>query len=148
MSILNIHDIDTVYIKTLLDILHIKRSEEYALWLDVLCALAHTSPSYKPLAEYFSRKSPDKFNQSKFDQTWDSILMKKSNKLSLGSLHYWARSDNPDRYEEVKHRSLFNLLYKKIYDTSVEGALEHFDVAEILYVVLKDKYIFDKYNSF
>ena len=147
MSILNIHDIDTVYIKTLLDILHIKRSEEYALWLDVLCALAHTSPSYKPLAEYFSRKSPDKFNQSKFDQTWDSILMKKSNKLSLGSLHYWARSDNPDRYEEVKHRSLFNLLYKKIYDTSVEGALEHFDVAEILYVVLKDKYIFDKYNG-
>ena len=73
--------------------------------------------------------------------------MKKSNKLSLGSLHYWARSDNPDRYEEVKHRSLFNLLYKKIYDTSVEGALEHFDVAEILYVVLKDKYIFDKYNG-
>ena len=147
MSILNMHDVDTSYIKTLLDILHPKRSEDYAMWFEVLSALAHTSPSYKSLCEYFSRKSPEKFDQVKFEQVWDSILSKKSNKLSLGSLHYWARMDNPDRYEEVKHRSIFNLLYKKIYDPAVEGNLEHFDVAEILHTVLKDKYVFDKYDT-
>jgi phage/plasmid-associated DNA primase len=147
MSILNIHDVDTTYIKTLLDILHPKRSEDYGMWMEVLCALAHTSPSYKPLGEYFSRKSPEKFDLVKFEQIWDSILAKKTNKLSMGSLHYWAKTDNPDRYEEVKHRSLFNLLYKKIYDPSVEGTLEHFDVAEILHIVLKDKYVYDKYNN-
>jgi len=147
MSILNMHDVDTVYIKTLLDILHPKRSEDYAMWMEVLCALAHTSPSYKPLGEYFSRKSPEKFDIVKFEQMWDSILAKKANNLSMGSLHYWAKLDNPDRYEEVKHRSLFNLLYKKIYDPSCEGILEHFDVAEILHIVLKDKYIFDKYDD-
>jgi len=147
MSILNMHDVDTSYIKTLLDILHPKRSEDYAMWFEVLSALAHTSPSYKALGEYFSRKSPEKFDQVKFEQVWDSILSKKANKLSLGSLHYWAKMDNPDRYEEVKHRSIFNLLYKKIYDPAVEGNLEHFDVAEILHTVLKDKYVFDKYDT-
>jgi phage/plasmid-associated DNA primase len=144
MSILNIHDVDTAYIKSLLDILHPKRSEDYTMWMEVLCALAHTSPSYKPLGEYFSKKSIEKFDAIKFEQTWDSILTKKNNKLSMGSLHYWAKSDNPDRYEEVKHRSIFNLLYKKIYDPAVEGILEHNDVAEILHTVLKDKYIYDK----
>lgn len=147
MSILNMHDFDTVYIKTLLDILHPKRSEDYAMWMEVLCALAHTSPSYKPLGEYFSRKSPEKFDIVKFEQMWDSIISKKANNLSIGSLHYWAKLDNPDRYDEVKHRSVFNLLYKKLYEPSVEGILEHFDVAEILYIVLKDKYIFDKYGD-
>ena len=147
MSILNMHDVDATYIKTLLDILHPKRSEDYSLWFDVLCALAHTSPSYKTLGEYFSRKSPEKFDVGKFEQTWNSILIKKTNKLSLGSLHFWAKSDNPDRYEEVKHRSIFNLLYKKIYDPTIEGNLEHYDVAEVLYTVLKDKYIFDRYNE-
>jgi phage/plasmid-associated DNA primase len=143
LSILNIHDPDANYIKSLLDILHPKRSEEYSLWFDVLCALVHTSSSYKSLGEYFSRKSPEKFDPIKFEQIWDSILSKKGNSLSIGSLHYWAKMDNPDRYEEVRQRSIFNLLFKKIYDITVEGCMEHYDLAEILFNVLKDKYVYD-----
>lgn len=147
MSILNLHDPDMEYIKVLLDILHPKRAEDYGMWFDILCALAHTSPSYKSLGEYFSRKSLEKFNQVIFDKTWDSIVSKKSNKLSIGSIHYWAKIDNPDRYEEVKHRSIFTLLYKKIYDPQVEGNLEHYDIAEILFQVLKNKYVYDRVNG-
>ena len=144
LSILNLHDPDMEYIKLLLDILHLKRSEDYGMWFDVLCALAHTSPSYKPLGEYFSKKSPEKFDPVNFDKIWESILIQKSNKLSIGSIHYWAKLDNPDRYEEVRHRSIFTLLYKKIYDPQVEGNLEHYDIAEILFQVLKNKYACDK----
>ena len=147
LSLLNIHDPDSSYIKSILDILHPKRSEEYALWFDVLCAIAHTSPSYKALGEYFSAKSPEKFDQVNFDKIWNSILLKKDNNLSVGSLHYWAKNDNPDRYEEVRYRSIFNLLYQKIYDPTVEGQLEHYDSAEILYCVLKDKYVYDGYDD-
>jgi phage/plasmid-associated DNA primase len=143
MSILNLHDPDMEYIKVLLDILHPIRSEKYEHWFNVLCALAHTSKSYKPLAEYFSRKSPERFDAVAFDRIWDSILSKKNICLSMGSIHYWAKLDNPDRYEEVKHRSIFTLLYKKIYAPEIEGNLEHFDVAEILYQVLKNKYCVD-----
>jgi phage/plasmid-associated DNA primase len=113
----------------------------------VLCALAHTSPSYKPLGEYFSRKCPEKFDIVSYERVWDSIISKKNNRLSIGSIHYWAKLDNPDRYEEVRHRSIFTLLYKKIYDPQVEGNLEHYDVAEILYQVMKNKYVYDKDNG-
>jgi phage/plasmid-associated DNA primase len=143
MSILNIHDSDSQYIKSLLDILHIKRCEDYSLWFDVICSLAHTSKSYKPLAEYFSLKCPEKYNQSEFDKIWSSIISKKENNLSLGSIHYWAKIDNPDRYEEVRHRCIYNMLYKKLYDAQTEGYLEHYDIAEILYRNLKNKYIYD-----
>lgn len=143
MSILNLHDPDMECIKLLLDALHTKRADEYDLWFNVLCALAHTSPSYKPLGEYFSRKS-QKFDMVGFEKVWESVLARKNNRLSLGSIHYWAKVDNPDRYEEVKHRSIFTLLYKKIYDPQVEGNLEHYDVAEILFQVLKNKYVYDR----
>jgi P4 family phage/plasmid primase-like protien len=144
LSILNVHDPDMEYIKSMLDILHPKRAEDYDLWFDVLCSLAHTSASYKPLGEYFSRKSPKQFNSAAYESTWDSILANKSNTLSIGSLHYWAKQDNPDRYEEVRHRSIFNLLYKKIYDPQIEGCLEHYDIAEIIFRILKNKYVYDR----
>jgi phage/plasmid-associated DNA primase len=147
MSILNLHDPDMEYIKVLLDILHQKRAEDYGMWFDVMCALAHTSPSYKPLGEYFSRKCSEKFDIVAFDKIWNSIISQKSNNLSIGSLYYWAKLDNPDRFEEVKHRSIFTLLYKKIYDPQVEGNLEHYDVAEILHQVLKNKYVYDKVHG-
>lgn len=147
LSILNMHDPDSSYIKSILDVLNPRRSEEYLLWFDVLCALAHTSPSYKSLGEYFSMKSSEKFDQVYFNKIWDSILCKKDNNLSIGSLHYWAKNDNPDRYEEVRYRSIYNLLYKKIYDPTVEGQLEHYDSAEILHCVLKDKYVYDGYDD-
>jgi phage/plasmid-associated DNA primase len=144
LSILNVHDPEMEYIKLLLDILHQKRSEDYGLWFDVLCALAHTSQSYKPLGEYFSKKSIEKFDLDGFEKIWDSISTQKSNKLSIGSIHYWAKLDNPDRYEEVRHRSLFTLVFKNIYDPQVEGVFEHYDIAEILYQVLKNKFVYDK----
>ena len=57
--------------------------EEYLLWFDVLCALAHTSPSYKALGEYFSMKSAEKYDPVYFNKIWDSILLKKNNSLSI-----------------------------------------------------------------
>jgi len=144
LSLLNMHDPDAKYIKSILDILKPSRSEEYLLWFDVLCALAHTSPSYKALGEYFSMKSAEKYDPVYFNKIWDSILLKKNNSLSIGSLHYWAKKDNPDRYEEVRYRSVFNLLFKKIYEPMVEGHIGHYDLAEILHCILKDKYVYDR----
>ena len=93
MSILNMHDPDMSYVKSLLDILHPSRNEDYNKWRSVLCVLANTSPSYKPLAEYFSRKCPDGFDftPDSFDALWESLVSKKGGGLSIGSLHYWAK---------------------------------------------------------
>ena len=144
LSILGIHDANSKFIKELLDMLHPKRASDYSMWFDVICALAHTSQSYKSLAEYFSRKCPDKFNISEFEKTWNSILIKKNTKLSISSLHYWAKTDNPDRYEEVRNTDIYKTVVNKCYDSRTEGILEHFDVAEVLYASLKDKFVYDR----
>lgn len=143
MSLLNVHDTDSNYIKSLLDILHIDRATDYDLWFQVLCVLAHASPTYKPLGEYFSQKVPEKFNIVAFEKAWEGALKDKKNNLTIGSLHYWAQNDNPDRYVEVRHRSVYNIIYKKIYDIQNEGILEHYDVAELLNKMLQHKFVYD-----
>lgn len=144
LSLLNVHDPDTVYVRSLLDILHIDRATEYDLWFQVICVLAHASPTYKPLGEYFSRRVPEKYDAAAFDRAWDSAAKDKKHNLTLGSLHYWAQTDNPDRYEEVRQRSVYAMIYKQIYDIQTEGILEHYDIAELLHKMLKHKYVFDK----
>ena len=99
------------------------------------------------MAEHFSKRCPEKFNLHDFEKYWNQALDNKKNHLTIGSLHYWAKSDNPDRYEELRHRSMFNIIYKKIYDNQIEGNLQHYDIAEILYKSLRHKYVFDPDNG-
>jgi phage/plasmid-associated DNA primase len=142
LSLLNIHDPESEFIRQLLDTLQPFRYQDYMSWFQVLCALAHTSPDYAPLAEYFSRKS-DKFDEAEFRAKWEEALNHKGNSLKIGSIHYWAKTDNPDRYDEVNKRNILSILYEKIYEFENEGCLEHFDVATILHCMAKNKFVFD-----
>lgn len=143
LSILHIHDPDTQYISDLLNTLKPSRYTDFGQWFKVLCVLAHTNKSYKSLAETFSMKSPDKFNRIDFEHHWDSASTGKANRLNIGSLHFWAKLDNPLKYEEVRQRSIFTIVFKKVYDTQLEGSLQHYDIARILESSLRHKYAYD-----
>ena len=147
LSITHIHDPDTEYIEGLLNTLNPSRYTDFDQWFKVLCVLAHTSASYKSLAETFSMKSADKYSSMDFEHHWLSASTNKKNKLNIGSLHFWAKQDNPVKYEEVRHRSIFNMVYKKIYDVQLEGSLQHYDIAKILHKSLRHKYKFDPANG-
>lgn len=142
-SILNIHDPDAQYIQELLNTLSPFRYTDFCEWFKVLCVLAHTSKSYKPLAETFSMKSVEKFNQMDFEHHWQSAMVNKQNKLSIGSLHYWAKLDNPLKYEEVRQRSIVETVFSRVYHNNLDGCLQHYDVAKILFMCLRHKYVFD-----
>lgn len=143
LSILNIHDPDAEYIEGILDTLSPERYTDFDMWFKVLCALGHTSRSYKPLADKFSQKCLEKYNPAAFDHYWNMACSSSKNNLTIGSIHYWAKLDNPARYEELKGRSIFEMVSKKIYDIQVEGNLQHYDIAQILHKALKYKYSFD-----
>ncbi len=143
LSLLKLHDPDVEYIISLVDTLHPKRSINYNDWFKVLCVLANTSKSYKPIAEHFSRKCVEKFNKETFERYWTDICAMRDNRLSLGSLHFWAKEDNPERYESIRHSSIFDMVFKKIYDPQMEGHLQHYDVAQILLKSLRHKYAYD-----
>ena len=147
LSLLKLHDPETEYIINLVDTLHPNRAINYTEWFKVLCVLANTSKSYKPIAEYFSKKCIEKYNKESFERIWNEICSMKDNRLGIGSLHYWAKEDNPERYEAIRHSSIFDMVFKKIYDPQMEGHLQHYDVAQILLKSLRHKYVFDTANG-
>jgi phage/plasmid-associated DNA primase len=146
LSALAVHDPDFKHIKALLDILCPSRVDNYGKWYKVICVLASQGKSYKPLAVYYSKQSTfykECTFTSWFDGIWSSACGKSSSKLGLGSLHYWAKLDNPDGYIEIKNRNSFSLIYKKLYEKHTDGILEHNDVAKILHKNLQHKYAYD-----
>lgn len=143
LSMNSVHDAQIKEIKDLLDTLHPKRAEKYGLWLNVLNALANASPSYKPLAEYFSRKWP-KFNMADFEKYWGQALkgpVGGRKALTIGSIHYWAKQDNPERYEQLRKNTVYQVLYSMVYEGYKEGLLSHSDIAELCHRLLKHKYM-------
>jgi hypothetical protein len=145
LSTSSILDAQVKEIKQLLDTLNPRRAEDYKEWRNVLCALANTSKSYKNLAEYFSSKS-SKFNMSDFDAAWRGAVSgsKTGNKpLTVASIHYWAKIDNPNRYEELRKGGVYQILYKMVYIGYKEGKLNHSDMARLLFALLQHKYVTD-----
>ncbi len=146
LSLHSMHDVQQKELKDLLDILAPERYEKYEKWYPVLCALANGSPSYKSLAEYFSRKSK-KFRASEFEKFWSQALRgpPKSRKcVSVGSIHHWAKIDNAEKYNEYRKETVRQVLYMKVYESYKEGILNHSDIADLLVQLLKYKYITDR----
>jgi hypothetical protein len=143
LSSLNLHDPEAKHIENLLNTLNIKRSIDFNLWFRVLCVLAHTSKSYKPLAEKFSMKCPEKFNKQKFEQIWEQASIQTEKKLTIATLYHWARLDNPTEYERVMNLSLLRKVNQRIHAEYKEGDLNHHDVAKILYECQQNKYVCD-----
>ena len=142
LSMNSVHDAQIKEIKDLLDTLHPKRAESYAEWLNVLNALANASPSYKSLAEYFSRKS-SKFRMPDFEKYWGIALKGPTGTrkaLTIGSIHYWAKRDNPERYDQLRKNTVYQVLYSMVYEGYKEGLLSHSDIAELCHRLLKHKY--------
>ena len=142
LSMNSIHDAQIQEIKDLLDTLAPSRASDYKQWLDVLYALAATSSSYKHLAEYFSRKS-SKFRAADFEKFWEQALKGPPSgrkAITLASLHYWAQEDNKERYDELRKKTVYSVLYQMVYEGYKEGLLSHADIANLLHRLLKHKY--------
>lgn len=145
LSMHSLHDGMRKEIKDLLDILNVKRADDYGDWRQVLCALANASPSYVDLAEYFSRKSK-KFNMVDFETAWSGVTsINNTNRkaVTMGTIHYWAKLDNPDAYQVFRGETVVNILYKMVYEKYREGLLSHADVGKLCYKLLQNKFVTD-----
>lgn len=146
LSMHSIHDAQLKEIKDVLDILKPERYEQYEPWYQVLCALSNGSPSYKSLAEYFSRKSKG-FKMPDFEKFWTQALKgpaKNRKGFSIGSIYHWAKADNPAKFDEFRKDTVRQVLYSMVYESYKEGILNHADIADLLYRLLKFKYVTDR----
>lgn len=122
-------DLDAVV--ALVAILGDDRAEHYDSWIRVGWCLHSICPSLLATWVEFSRRSA-KFEEGVCETLW-SHMSTSSHALGVGSLHWWARSDNPQLYREFTQRSLTNLIHK-----SITGL--HHDVAAVVHSMHKDTY--------
>ena len=80
----------------------------------------------------FSEKS-QKFKEGECEQRWDGMTVKESGGLNIGSLHTWAKEDNPVEYKKIKDNEIWSLILKSQTQTN-------YDVARVVHHMYEDKY--------
>lgn len=147
-------DPDAAFICELLIALPITYAQEYDKWRNVLMAIADTAVTtrhdeYKLLAQQFSMRAPDKWNQSGFESLWTTLYRRSVERtahdgrpsITLRSLEFWVRAENPEAYQNARHHNARAFLMKDVFENS--GSLDHVTIAEILFRRLRGLYVID-----
>ena len=120
-------------ISVFIDLLSVQRATNYESWRDVGLAL-NSSGDFIELWLQFSAKCPEKYNEKEAIKAWKSFTVShKKNLLTVRSLAFWAKIDDPVKY---------NKFIQSIRDTTRRRNLadDNYTIAKAFY----DKY-FDVY---
>ena len=118
------------YVNSLVEILSIDRAEKYELWIRLGWCLRNIDHRMLDTWIEFSKKSP-KFQDGEWDKLWNYM---KEDGLGLGTLHMWARQDNPEQYKEIIKKDLSSLIFKSKNET-------HHDVANVVHAMYKHDFV-------
>lgn len=101
---------DHLLIYEYVNILSVKRAQNYETWVRVCWALNNISPQLYGVFIHFSKKAPN-FNETSCFEFWEKSNRSKSG-LTIASLKMWAREDNPKEYEEIRNRRIMKMFEK------------------------------------
>lgn len=119
------HKTDLSTIRELVTILDKKRAESYIPWIELGWCLINLSEGTSELLQdwiEFSKRSEcyEKTAEEDCTKQWE-----KDNKIGadckgVGTLHMWAKQDNPDAYMEIIKKSLDHLICKVVKSSLYE----------------------------
>lgn len=128
------HDIEIS--KKLALILSVERASNYAEWLEVGYCLNSISQSLLPIWIAFSKKWGMYNNSDECEKQWEWYNKNNNHNYTIGSLHYWAKNDNPSEYKGIIRDSLSAVVH-----SSVGSSGSHADVANVIYHYFKDCFV-------
>jgi P4 family phage/plasmid primase-like protien len=103
-------------IESFVNMLNEQRSENYNDWINVGLCLHNLSKHYFAYWKNFSKQSK-KYDINECREKWESFGKynnKEKNNLKIGSLLYWAKNDNPIKYEDYhKKKKISSLIVAK-----------------------------------
>ena len=122
--------------------LSIERACEYGKWLDVGLALHNTnSEKLLPVWEKFSQKYSkyrDGSSKRNCAKKWESFKNGNSgNPLTVGSLRYWANTDDPEKYNKVMVENLGSQIEKSID----KGPEAHHLIGLVIHKYYQDQFL-------
>jgi P4 family phage/plasmid primase-like protien len=113
-------------VTALMHMLAMERADSYAAWLEVGFCLHDVDRGYLPLWVEFSKRSP-KYRAGECEQKWASF---KSGYWNVGSLHWWAKEDNPRAYAEFMIKQTDPVVEESIA-SAIAGT--SYDVAKVVH---------------
>jgi hypothetical protein len=150
-------------IENIVDMLSIKRCDNYSDWIAVGICLYNINKYYMGIWIKWSQKS-DKYDEGSCEKKWSSFKKEKEG-LKIGSLLLWAKMDNPNQYESfMRKKKLNKVIFSKYPDDKlilgdtvfvnnkcqmthlhnkeclIKGS-EHNDMPNSMYVEILDKYM-------
>lgn len=121
-------DVDTV--RKLVSILGMNRVDNYNEWIRLGWCLRNIDHRVMNIWEEFSKKSR-KYIEGECEKLWNHM---KDGGLGMGTLHMWAKQDNPDTYREIMRCDLKELLFASRSGT-------HNDVGKVIHHMYKYDYV-------
>jgi len=127
------------YVKGLATCLSVKRAEAYDTWLAVGHCLHNINSALLPDWKQFSSFSSG-YDPTSCDQQWshNENSSYQGPKFGIGSLIEWAKSDNFDKFKQVKSTSV---------ESHVDKSVKKGPDADYLIAVVIQKYFDDEYIS-
>lgn len=117
---------DTILAGKLCDLLSDDRASNYNSWTQVGWALYNTSPKLlKDFLKFSRRTKTGNYNESACKKFWKDPK-REHGKLTIKSLHAWAREDNPAGYTELLNDNISEIVKDAEQGTET-------DISEILY---------------
>jgi P4 family phage/plasmid primase-like protien len=131
-------------------------SGSYDKWFSVGCVLRNTSNCLFIVWLAFSAQAPMfDFNIAKLWDFWKKFDTKNPNGLTLRSLMYWSNRDAPEKYKEVRGKSVDYYIEQSIdsglFECGINDrksvGLTDYDVANVLYQLKKGLYASSSING-
>lgn len=115
--------------------------EERNCWRDIIYAIYNTGKDqFKPLAEWFSKKSQSKFDYKAFENLWlDTKKRHCANPITQNTIFYYVKEHNPDAYKELVKKSYINEI-----ENYIHGSLSHYDIAKLLFNMLGSRIVYSQ----
>ncbi len=120
-------------VKKLVKCLNKNRADNYEDWIKLGWTLRNIDSRLLPVWIDFSQVS-SKYVSGECEKLWDKMRL---DTLGIGSLHYWAKLDNPAEYNKISEDNVYCLIDKTI---GTKGA--HYDVARVVHAMYKHQYRF------
>jgi hypothetical protein len=93
-------NVDLNVVRKLVELLSVDRASNYHSWISVAWALHNISPElFNEFVEFSKKASNGTYTYSECLKIWNKA---KDSGLSIASLHYWAKQDNPQQYTSIK----------------------------------------------
>ena len=128
-----VSDSELDMVKQLVKCLNKSRAENYEDWIKLGWTLRNIDSRLLTTWIEFSQIST-KYVSGECEKLWDRMRI---DTLGIGSLHYWAKHDNPAEYKRISDNCVIVLIDKCI---GSKGA--HYDVARVVYAMYKHQYRF------